>query len=118
MPGGRGGGFAEYAVAPARLLAAKPARLTFAEAAAVPMAGLTAQQALRDMAGLQAGERVLIHGASGGVGTFAAQIIRGISAFNRGRPMSAAFRSGPSWPSGSPTASTNRQRWCASSAQC
>jgi NADPH:quinone reductase-like Zn-dependent oxidoreductase len=68
------GSFAEYAVASESLLALKPAELTFEQAAAVPVSGLTALQALRDAGKLQAGQQVLITGASGGVGTYAVQI--------------------------------------------
>jgi NADPH:quinone reductase-like Zn-dependent oxidoreductase len=70
------GGFAEYVAAPEKALALKPANLTFEEAAAVPMAATTALQALRDAGGLQAGQKVLIHGAAGGVGTFAVQLAK------------------------------------------
>jgi NADPH:quinone reductase-like Zn-dependent oxidoreductase len=68
------GSFAEYAVASESLLAPKPAELTFEQAAAVPVSGLTALQALRDAGKLQAGQQVLVTGASGGVGTYAVQI--------------------------------------------
>lgn len=71
-----GGGFAEYVAAPEKALALKPTNLTFEEAAAVPMAATTALQALRDAGGLQAGQKVLIHGAAGGVGTFAVQLAK------------------------------------------
>lgn len=74
------GAFAEYAVMPARALAPKSASLTFAEAAALPVAGLTALQGLRDVGKIQAGQRVLINGASGGVGTFAVQIAKAYGA--------------------------------------
>lgn len=68
------GGYAEYVTAPARQFARKPATLGFAEAAALPLAGLTAWQALVDVAGLRAGQRVLITAAAGGVGHLAAQL--------------------------------------------
>ncbi|MFN3334812.1 MAG: NAD(P)-dependent alcohol dehydrogenase [Caldilinea sp.] len=74
------GAFAEYAVMPAKALAPKPADLTFAEAATLPIAGLTALQGLRDVGKIQAGQRVLINGASGGVGTFAVQIAKSFGA--------------------------------------
>lgn len=75
-----GGGFAEYvAVAPAGL-APKPAGMTHEEAAAVPVAALTALQGLRDHGELAPGQRVLINGASGGVGTFAVQIAKALGA--------------------------------------
>ncbi|MEZ4719617.1 MAG: NAD(P)-dependent alcohol dehydrogenase [Caldilineaceae bacterium] len=70
------GAFAEYACVPERFAALKPANLTFEEAASVPMAAVTALQALRDVAKVQPGQRVLIAGASGGVGTFAVQIAK------------------------------------------
>jgi NADPH:quinone reductase-like Zn-dependent oxidoreductase len=68
--------FAEYAVARPDRLAAMPANLTFEQAAAVPVSALTALQAVRDRGRLQSGRRVLIVGASGGVGTFAVQIAK------------------------------------------
>jgi NADPH:quinone reductase-like Zn-dependent oxidoreductase len=70
------GAFAEYAVAPPDKLAPKPANHTFEAAAAVPTSALTALQAVRDHAKVKAGEKVLIVGASGGVGTFALQIAK------------------------------------------
>lgn len=70
------GGFAEYVAAPENLLALKPAGVSFEQAAAVPMAALTALQGLRDLGHLQPGEKVLIYGAGGGVGTFAVQLAR------------------------------------------
>jgi len=73
-------GFAEYVRARADQLAPKPARLTFEEAAAMPDSGMTALQALRDAGGLQVGQRVLINGASGGVGSFAVQIAKAMGA--------------------------------------
>jgi NADPH:quinone reductase-like Zn-dependent oxidoreductase len=68
------GAFAEYARAGADKVVPKPSRLTFEQAAAVPMAGQTALRAVRDVGGVHAGHRVLINGASGGVGSFAVQI--------------------------------------------
>lgn len=70
------GGFAEYVVAPANALALKPAGVSFEAAASVPMAGVTALQGLREHGHIQAGERVLINGASGGVGSLAVQIAK------------------------------------------
>lgn len=79
--GGRGGAFAEYIVIPeARAIAAKPANVTFEQAAAIPVAAVTALQALRDHGRLRAGQKVLINGASGGVGTFAVQIAKSFGA--------------------------------------
>jgi len=68
--------YAEYVAAPSRQLARKPAGLSHAEAAALPLAGLTAWQALVDTAQVAAGQRVLIHGAGGGVGHLAVQIAK------------------------------------------
>lgn len=68
------GAFAEFALARADLVVPRPARLTFAEAAAVPMAAATALRGLRDVTGIRPGQRVLVNGAAGGVGTFAVQI--------------------------------------------
>ncbi|MEU0228492.1 NADP-dependent oxidoreductase [Streptomyces sp. NPDC006284] len=70
------GGYAEYVVAPARHLARKPAGLTHVEAAALPLAALTAWQALVDTADVRPGERVLVHAAAGGVGHLAVQIAK------------------------------------------
>jgi NADPH:quinone reductase-like Zn-dependent oxidoreductase len=75
-----GGAFAEYAVASQDALAAKPANLTFEQAAAVPMAGYVALQALRDHGKVKAGQKVLVNGASGGIGTFAVQIAKALGA--------------------------------------
>ena len=74
------GAFAEYVAVREDKLAVKPTNLTFAQAAAVPMAGLTALQGLRDAGKLQPGQKVLINGASGGVGTFAVQIAKALGA--------------------------------------
>jgi NADPH:quinone reductase-like Zn-dependent oxidoreductase len=74
------GAFAEYVAPLARALAPKPAALTFEQAAALPTAGITALQALRDHGRAQAGQRVLINGAGGGVGTFCVQIARAFGA--------------------------------------
>ncbi len=71
-----GGGYAEYAVATDKEVSPKPKSLTFVEAAAVPLAAETAWQALFDTAKLSAGQTVLIHGGSGGVGSFAIQIAK------------------------------------------
>ncbi len=70
------GAFAEYVVAPASVVASKPANLTFAEAAALPLAANTAVMGLREVAAVRPGQRVLINGASGGVGLFAVQVAR------------------------------------------
>jgi NADPH:quinone reductase-like Zn-dependent oxidoreductase len=79
--GGRSGAFGEYVVVPEdRALVLKPANVTFAQAAAVPIAALTALQALKDKGQLQPGQKVLINGASGGVGTFAVQIAKSMGA--------------------------------------
>src|SRR6218665_3299562 len=72
--------YAEYVVAPAGQLWHKPARLNHAQAAALAMAGLTALQALHDIARLQASQRVLIHGAGGGVGHLAVQVAKALGA--------------------------------------
>jgi len=70
------GGFAEYAAIPENVLALKPAGVSFEDAAAVPMAAITALQALRDQGKVQPGQKVLIYGAGGGVGTFAVQLAK------------------------------------------
>ena len=79
--GGKFGALAQYvAVREDRAVAPKPGNLTFQQAAAVPIAGITALQALRDKGRLQPGQKVLINGASGGVGTFAVQIAKSFGA--------------------------------------
>lgn len=75
-----GGGFAEYTSVSEDLLELKPANLTFEQAAAVPLAALTALQGLRDAGQVQPEQKVLIIGASGGVGTFAVQIAKSLGA--------------------------------------
>jgi NADPH:quinone reductase-like Zn-dependent oxidoreductase len=79
VPGGNGS-FAEYVVARPGKLATKPASLSFEQAATVPVSGSTALQAVRDHARVQAGEKVLVIGASGGVGSFAVQIAKAFGA--------------------------------------
>src|SRR5215212_1260362 len=74
------GSWAEYAAAREIRLARKPANISFEEAAAVPVAALTALQGLRDNGKVQPGQRVLINGASGGVGTFAVQLAKWLGA--------------------------------------
>jgi NADPH:quinone reductase-like Zn-dependent oxidoreductase len=76
----RDGGFAEYACVREGLLARKPANMSYEQAAAVPMAAVTALIALRESGRLKSGQAVLVNGASGGVGTFAVQIARALGA--------------------------------------
>jgi NADPH:quinone reductase-like Zn-dependent oxidoreductase len=77
--GVRGGAYAEY-VSVKTAVSRKPSNLSFEEAAAVPVAGLTALEAVRDHGNLQPGQRVLVNGASGGVGTFAVQLAKALGA--------------------------------------
>lgn len=74
------GGFAEYAVAPVKVLAPKPPEITFVQAASLPMASCTALQALRKVANVQPGQRVLVNGAGGGIGSFAVQLAKALGA--------------------------------------
>ena len=79
--GGASGAFAEYVtIAESRGLVLKPANISFEQAASVPIAAITALQALRDKGQIQPGQKVLINGASGGVGTFAVQIAKSYGA--------------------------------------
>jgi NADPH:quinone reductase-like Zn-dependent oxidoreductase len=80
ISGTKNGSFAEFACTREKALVLKPAGPTFEEAAAAPVAALTALQGLRDKGGIQTGQRVLINGASGGVGTFAVQIAKSFGA--------------------------------------
>ncbi len=81
LPGATGRGtFTEYVCANEAAITFKPANLSFEQAAAVPLAAMTALQGLRDDGHLQHGQKVLIHGASGGVGTFAVQIAKALGA--------------------------------------
>jgi NADPH:quinone reductase-like Zn-dependent oxidoreductase len=82
--GGQQGSFAERLAVPAGHLAPKPANLSFEQAATVPVAGLTALRALRDIGAVRAGQEVLVLGASGGVGSFAVQIARAFGALVTG----------------------------------
>ncbi|MDH6125392.1 NADP-dependent oxidoreductase [Kitasatospora sp. GP82] len=75
------GGYAQYVAAPARHFAPKPAGLDHVQAAALPLAALTAWQALVDMAALQEGQRVLVHAAAGGVGHLAVQVAKAYGAY-------------------------------------
>lgn len=76
-----GGSYAEYAVAGVRAIAAKPANLSFEEAAGLPVVGETAWRAMVTVANVQAGQRVLIHGGAGGVGSLAVQIAKARGAY-------------------------------------
>lgn len=74
------GGLAEFACAKANILVSKPEHLSYEEAAAIPLAAVTALKALRDVGQIRAGQKVLIHGASGGVGSYAVQIAKALGA--------------------------------------
>jgi NADPH:quinone reductase-like Zn-dependent oxidoreductase len=76
----KGGAYAEFAAVPEHQAARKPANLDYGAAASVPIAGMTALQALRDYGRLKPGDRVLINGASGGVGSFSVQIAKALGA--------------------------------------
>jgi NADPH:quinone reductase-like Zn-dependent oxidoreductase len=93
----RGGTFAEYVLVKANEVARKPEALDYVQAAAVPLVALTAWQSLFDLAQLQSGERVLIHGATGGVGSFAVQLAKEKDAYVIGtqseRPLGQALGS-------------------------
>ncbi len=93
------GSFAEFAAAREDKLALKPSRLSFVQAAAVPVSGMTALRGLSDVGRLQAGQKVLIVGASGGVGSYAVQIAKALGAEVTG------------------VCSTASSTWCARSAQ-
>jgi 2-desacetyl-2-hydroxyethyl bacteriochlorophyllide A dehydrogenase len=75
-----GGGYAEFAAVPESVVALKPTNLSYEEAAAVPLAALTALQSLRNEGNIQTGQTVLINGAAGGVGSFAVQIAKALGA--------------------------------------
>ena len=81
LPMTANGAAAEYAIAPVETLASAPTQLPLADSAGLPMIGLTAWQALFDEARVQAGQRVLINGAGGGVGGFAVQLAKGAGAY-------------------------------------
>ena len=75
-----GGGYAEYAAVPAAVMVRKPANLSFAEAASIPLAAVTALRGLVDNGRIQSGQQVLVNGASGGVGSYAVQIAKAYGA--------------------------------------
>jgi NADPH:quinone reductase-like Zn-dependent oxidoreductase len=80
LSGSGWGGFAEYVCAPENTLARKPANMTFEQAASIPQAGVLAYQGLFDYGKIEAGKKILINGAGGGVGTFAVQIAKSVGA--------------------------------------
>ncbi|WP_318245805.1 NAD(P)-dependent alcohol dehydrogenase [Bacillus tianshenii] len=80
LSGSGWGAFAEYVSVPEDVLVQKPSGISFEEAAAVPMAGVTALQGIRDKGEIQTGQKVLVYGASGGVGTFAVQLAKSFGA--------------------------------------
>lgn len=84
------GSLAEYLAAPADRAVRKPERMTFEQATAVPLAGLTALQALRDKAQVRSGRHILIVGAAGGIGTFAVQLAKAFGAEVAGVQSTAA----------------------------
>lgn len=84
-----GGAYAEYAIGPARAFLRRPAELPVIEAGGLALAGLTAWQSLVDVAGLQAGQRLLVHAAAGGVGHLAVQIAKSLGAYVIGTASSA-----------------------------
>ena len=96
LPISKGGGYAEYVAVPSNAVASKPKTIDHTHAAAVPLAGLTAWQALFDQAKLQPGQTVLIHGAAGGVGHFAVQfaVNKGAKVFATASAQNAEFVKG------------------------
>ncbi|HET8685012.1 MAG TPA: NAD(P)-dependent alcohol dehydrogenase [Micromonosporaceae bacterium] len=99
------GSFAEYASARQDKLVPKPANLTFEQAAAVPISGCTALQGIRDAGRVQPGQRVLVIGPAGGVGTFAVQLAKAFGAH-----LTGVCRTGPLTPSGTWSRATHAAR--------